>query len=113
MTNPDAPDTIKATIVHDHPFEPVDGVWWKLCRHCHLGRASHSMPCDPQFDPPHRRPPGDRPTDEGDDHDEDEDLPILTNEITMLDAQMLLPDPPRPGKDHSRINPEDAADDTG
>jgi hypothetical protein len=86
----DAPDTTEATTVHDHPFEPIDDVWWKLCRHCNLGRASHTQPCEPRFDPPFKRPPGDRPTDEGDDHGDDEDLPIVTNEDTMLDAQMHL-----------------------
>lgn len=99
MSDPVARDTPKATTVHDHPFEPI-GEWWSLCKHCKLGRASHSM-LSPEHDPPHMRPPAGEHTDEDDDHGPDEDLPIVTNEDTMLDAQM-----------HLQINPEDATDDT-
>lgn len=84
----DAPDTLTATTVHDHPFTPK-GEWWSLCEICNLGRASHSMP-SPQHDPPWTRPPVIGNTDRDEPDDDDEDLPIVTNEDTMLDAQMHI-----------------------
>lgn len=86
----DAPD-IQVTTVYDHPFEPK-GEWWSLCKHCGLGQASH-VSSTPAGRPPWLPPVDDDKTDRDDDDHEDDDLPIITNEDTMLDAQMHAPYP--------------------
>lgn len=87
-----APD-IKVTTIHDHPFEPK-GEWWSLCKHCGLGQASH-VHTTPAGRPPWLPPVDDDKTAKGDDDREDDDLPIITNEDTMLDAQMHLEHKPK------------------
>lgn len=97
-----APD-IKVTTVHDHPFEPK-GEWWSLCKHCNLGRASHSWLLA-EGSPPWDGSPREQPTDTPEPDPEEDDLPIHTNEDTMLDAQLHATAPDRTEPLHEQLRP--------
>jgi len=55
-------DTIHASIVTDHAFEPK-GDWYTLCKHCNLGESAHRETSIEPFggNPPHRARRGEPP----------------------------------------------------
>lgn len=97
-TQDTAPDTSKATTVHDHDFDPPPDQPWARCRKCGLAQPSHSRCPRPYIPtaapaPPPTLPPGARPVERGEPPEDEEVSPLPVPEIGVEQYEELAPTP--------------------
>lgn len=85
---PDAPDTATSSQITDHPFDPVGGAWYAICKVCRLGRAAHTSAV-PGSEPPHQEEVGPK-------EERPEPLPVAEIDKSQMEEYTAKCDEPGP-----------------